>query len=92
MTNSIRSESAQRGKEQLDMLIKEAGYTSFRQFCKDAGIDQSNLYSNFDGTYNISIKRMFIIANKLRVPIMRILEIFYPDEVKENVLNATNSY
>ncbi len=85
MVHSIRSEEAQRGKEKLDILIKNAGYASFRQFCVDANIDQSNLYGNFDGTYNISVKRMFKLANLLNVPINQILEIFYPEEYQENM-------
>lgn len=88
MVNSIRTEEAQRGKEKLDALIQGAGYSSFRQFCKDVGVDQSNLYCNFDGTYSISIKRAFKIANALRVPISQILEIFYPEECKENRLHC----
>lgn len=84
MGNSITSASAQRGKEKLEILIKEAGYTSFRQFCVDVGIDQSNLYTNLDGKWGMSVKRMFKIANLLGVSIMQILEIFYPEEMAEN--------
>ena len=84
MSNSIRDEQSQKNKEKLLFLIKEAGYDNYRQFCKDIGLDQSNLYCNLDGTWNISVKRMFQIANHLGVHINQILEIFYPEEFAEN--------
>ena len=84
MSNSIRDEKSQENKEKLFALIKEAGYENYSQFCHDIGIDQSNLYSNLDGTWKISVKRMFLIANSLGVSITRILEIFFPEEYAEN--------
>lgn len=81
---SIKSEQGQKNKEKLFELIKAAGYENYRQFSKDVGIDCSNLYSNLDGTWGMSIKRMFRIANLLGVPISQILEIFYSEEFAEN--------
>ena len=81
---SIRTEEAQLGKSKLEELIKNAGYESIRQFCIDADIDQSNLYTNIDGKWGMSVKRMFKIANLLGVHINQILEIFYPKEYAEN--------
>ena len=71
-------------KQKLDTLIAEAGYKSFRAFSKDVDITAANLYSNLDTTYDISIKRMFKIAQVLNVPILQIIDVFYPDELAEN--------
>lgn len=71
-------------KSKLDILIANAGYESFRAFAKDVDVSAANLYSNLDTTYDISIKRMFKIAQVLNVPILQIIEIFYPEELAEN--------
>ena len=81
---SVKSEYGQKNKERLFELIQAAGYENYRQFCLDAGLNQSNLYSNLDGTWKMSIKRMFKVANLLGVSIMEILAIFYPEELEEN--------
>jgi hypothetical protein len=82
--NSIKSDVGQRQKAELEKLVKDAGYENIRQFCKDLGIDQSNLYSNLDGTWGMSMKRMFKVANLLGAPILQIIGIFYPNELAEN--------
>lgn len=82
---SIRSEYGEKNKERLLQLIIAAGFENYRQFCLEAGLDQSNLYSNLDGTWKMSLKRMFKIANLLGVPILEIIGIFYPDELEENM-------
>ena len=84
MGNSIRSDIGQKNKEKLVELIRSAGYESIKQFCKDVNLDQSNLYTNLEGTWKMSLKRMFKIANKLEVPIDSIIELFYPNELAEN--------
>lgn len=81
---SIKSEQGKKNKEKLFKLAESAGYENIRQLSKDAGIDCSNLYSNLDGTWKMSIKRMFKIANILGVSINQIIEIFYPEEYAEN--------
>lgn len=82
--NSIKSDVGQRQKAELEKLVKDSGYENIRQFCKDLGIDQSNLYSNLDGTWGMSMKRMFKVANLLGAPILQIIGIFYPNELAEN--------
>lgn len=82
--NSIKSDVGQRQKAELEKLVKDSGYENIRQFCKELGIDQSNLYSNLDGTWGMSMKRMFKIANLLGAPILQIIGIFYPNELAEN--------
>lgn len=71
-------------KEKLDKLVSDAGYESFRKFSSDVGVTAANLYSNLHGTYHMSMKRIFQIANTLGVPVLQVIEIFYPDELREN--------
>ena len=82
--NSINTDIGKKNKEKLWSMIEAAGYENIRQFCKDVGIDQSNLYSNLDGTWKMSMARMFKVANLLKVPVLDIVEIFYPEELAEN--------
>ena len=84
MSISIRSEVGKNNLGVLSEWIHDAGYKNVRQFCKDVGIDQSNLYSNLNGKWGMSIKRMFKIANSLKVPIADVIELFYPDDYYEN--------
>lgn len=82
--NSIHDEVGKKNKEVFEQYVKDAGYQNIRQFCKDVGIDQSNLYSNLDGTWKMSLKRMFKVANILNLPILQVIAIFYPEELEEN--------
>ena len=84
MSNSINSKVGKNNKEKLWSMIEAAGYENYRQFSKAVGIDCSNLYSNLDGTWKMSMARMFKIANLLKVPVLDIVEIFYPEELAEN--------
>lgn len=80
----INTDRGQKAKEQLLKLVQDKGYANLRQFCIALGLKLPNLYSNLDGTWDMSIKRMFRIANMLEVPIDTIIGIFYPDEFAEN--------
>ena len=71
-------------KERFYDLIKKKGYGSFRQFCNVVNIAPGNLHSNLTGRFELSMDRAFILANTLEVPIYDILDIFYPDKMKEN--------
>lgn len=82
---SVTSEIGKRNKEKLEALMREAGYTSFRSFARDSGVDVSNLYTNLDGTWKMSMKRMFKVANTLNVPILQVIDIFYHEELEENM-------
>jgi hypothetical protein len=82
---SIHDDDSQLRKEAFETMVKDAGFDSIYQFSKEVGINMANIYSNLDGTWKMSIKRMFKIANTLGVPIGRIIEIFYPDEYEENM-------
>lgn len=85
MGNSINTELGQQTKRKFEELIKSAGYTSIYQFAKEHNIDMGNLYTNLDGTWKMSLKRMFKIANALGVHIDEIIEVFYPEEYAENM-------
>lgn len=81
---SIKNEESRKRKEIFEQMVKDAGFDNIRKFCKELGVDQSNIYSNLDGSFNISIKRMFKVANLLGVPIVQVIGLFYPDELAEN--------
>jgi hypothetical protein len=76
-------------KEQFYGLIKEKGFTGLRAFARATNIQVGNIYSNIDGRYELGIKRAFIYANALNVPITDILAIFYEDEMAENYKSAS---
>ena len=52
--------------------------------CAAIGLNEANLYTNLNGRYKISAKRMFDLANVLQCPIMQMIELFYPDEILQN--------
>ena len=82
---SIFSPEGLERKAKLEKMVKDAGFENLSQFSKEAGIDLANLYSNLGGTWKMSLKRMFKIANTLGVPIGQIIELFYPEEYAENM-------
>lgn len=81
---NIKTKESQRRKTKFEKLVTDAGYKSMRAFAKDVGINVGNIYSNLDGTFGMSIKRMFKVANLLGVPVAQVIEIFYPTEYAEN--------
>lgn len=82
---SINSELGQERKLKFEDMVREAGFDNIYQFSKEYNIDMANLYSNLDGTWKMSLKRMFKIANALGVPIGQLIELFYPEEYAENM-------
>lgn len=84
MEYTISSERGQRNKEKLLNMAKAVGYDNLAQLCKDVGIKLPNLYSNLDGTWNMSVKRMFKLADMLEVSILEMIDIFYPEELAHN--------
>lgn len=85
LKRSINSPEGIDRKVKLEKMVKDAGFENISQFSKEAGIDMANLYSNLGGTWKMSLKRMFKIANTLGVPIGQIIELFYPEEYAENM-------
>lgn len=77
-------------KELFYSIMHDAGFKSLREFSKACGIEAGNICNNLNGRYDISIERMFVLANTLRVPIDMILEVFYPRELAENEKYYTN--
>lgn len=71
-------------KERFINFAKEHGYANLHQVSKATGIESGNLYSNLTGKFDPSIKRLFLIANTLRVPIDDIINIFYETEMQTN--------
>ena len=71
-------------KEKFYKMIAEAGFTGLRDFSRHCGISAGNICTNLSGKYKVSIERAFIYANTLKVPIMDIIILFYPEEVYKN--------
>lgn len=71
-------------KERLVKLAKECGYENLHQVALATGIESGNLYSNISGKFDVSVKRMFIIANTFRRPVEDVMEVFYPEQLKKN--------
>lgn len=71
-------------RDRFEALVKKYGYRSIRNVCLSAGITASNLYSNITGVYDISIKRMFRIANVLGCDVTEVIDAFHHDLYEEN--------
>lgn len=71
-------------RSKIKALVDKYGIKSTRQLCLLSGITQSNLYSNLNGTYEISTKRIFALANTLGCPVDEVIEVFYPDLIQKN--------
>lgn len=71
-------------RDELLELAQKHGIVSLRQLCIKAGVESSNLYANFNGNYDISIKRMFKLANAMNEDIVEIIKAFHPTLYKEN--------
>ncbi len=71
-------------KERLDALAKKHGIENLRQLSIKAGMREPNLYSNLDGTYGMSIRRMFKIADAMGADIVEVIKVLYPKEFAAN--------
>ena len=81
------TEEGMKRRDALQALAQRHGIESLRQLCVLSGVAQSNLYSNFNGMYDISLKRMFKLANALHVDILEVVKAFYPEMYAENEAN-----
>ena len=73
-------------KELFYELLHEKGYASLYDFCSRANIDYGNMNKRVNGIrQKIEIAYAFKLANILKVPIERIISIFYPTEYSENM-------
>lgn len=74
-------------KEALTILAQKHGVDNLHQLCEKAGVSQQNIYSNFNGKYDISIKRMFKLANAMNADIVEVIQALHPDLYAENQEN-----
>ena len=75
-------------KEAFNKLLHEKNYASLYDFCMKNQIDYANMSKRVGGIrQKIEIGYMFKLANILHVPVETIIEIFYPEELKENRSN-----
>jgi len=81
---TILTEDAKSKRNKLNKLVESYGHKSMRDVCVKAGISQANIYSNLIGRYDISIKRMFKLANVIGCDITEVIEIFHPELYAEN--------
>ena len=73
-------------KEMFNALLIEKGYSTLYDFCLKNHIDYSNMSKRVNGKkQKIEISFAFKIANILKVPVDRIIAIFYPSEYEENL-------
>lgn len=81
-------------KNEFVALMKKRGFKSVREFSIACGMESSNIYSNLVGRTSIGIGRLFIYANTMGVPVSELMEIVYPEGMKENrkAIKARDEY
>ncbi len=70
-------------KETFYKMIENAGFKGLRDFGRATGIQAGNILPNLKGR-DLSIQRLFIYANTLKVPVTDVLRVFYPEEMRVN--------
>ena len=76
-------------KENFASLLKSHGYTSVHNFCLENKLNQGNLSVRLtDETIKVELPLLFSWADILEEPIDTLIEIFYPDQYKENQAKA----
>ncbi len=70
-------------KEQFYKMIEDAGFKGLRDFGRATGIQACNILPNLKGR-DLSMQRLFIYANTLKLPVTDILRVFYPEEMRVN--------
>lgn len=78
-------ESAKTKRDRLEKLAIGAGFNSINNLATSCGLSTSNIYTNFRGKWEMSVKRMFKLANACKVPIEVVIDIFYPELMEENM-------
>lgn len=75
-------------KESFKALLTKHGYSSVNKFCIENKLNQSNFNNRIKNeSIQVELPILFSIANMLHEPIETIIEVFYPDEFKENRKN-----
>ena len=77
-------------KDKFIELMNRQGFTSVNSFSKACGIDNPNVNTNIKGVFKLSISRAFVYADTLGVPVMDVLQIFYPKECEANETAVKN--
>lgn len=72
-------------KELFNELLAKHNYSSLHDFCYKQNIDYSNMNKRVNGIrQKIEVQFLFKLANMLHEPVETLIEIFYPEEWKEN--------
>lgn len=75
-------------KEAFKVLLTKHGYSSVNKFCIENKLNQSNFNNRIKNeSIQVELPILFSIANMLHEPIEVIIEVFYPNEFKENRKN-----
>ena len=73
-----------RQKKFMELLNKH-NYSSLNAFCLDNHLQQTNFSKRLrDENLKVDLLILFKLANILHEPIETLIEIFYPEELKEN--------
>lgn len=71
-------------KEKFLDLMQKNGVENIHQLAKLCGIESCNIYTNINGKTQLGVKRAFMYANAIGVPVEDVIAIFYPDDMKAN--------
>lgn len=72
-------------KEKFMKLLAKHDYPSVNKFCIENNLQQTHFSTRLnDESIRVELKLLFQVASILHEPIDTILEIFYPEEMKEN--------
>ena len=72
-------------KEKFMKLLNKHGYSSLNNFCIENKLQQSHFNNRLNNeSLKVDLLILFKLANILEEPIDILIEIFYPDEYKEN--------
>ncbi len=72
-------------REQFLELLNKHGYKSINAFCIDNKLLQSNVNKRAkEETLKVELPTLFLWAKLLNEPVEALIEIFYPEEWKEN--------
>lgn len=71
-------------KTKFTQLLQVKGYDTIADFARDCDVTPQTIFVHVRDQYKPDIKRMFLYADVLEVPIDSILEIFYSEELSHN--------
>lgn len=75
-------------KDAFKVLLTKHGYSSVNKFCIENKLNQSNFNNRIkNDSIQVELPILFNIANILHEPIEAVIEVFYPEEFKENRKN-----